>query len=600
MKKTLKNQLFMWRLCFRTAPGFMIYWLYDGVRLDFFIFLEHVIGIRYVLECAEFGKPFSHVAWFMAGLVGLIFLQIFFDGYFIHNMSIKYKPRLYQALKEQLYQKAVSLDLTCYDDPDYYNEFVLAVSESDRCVDRFLTLLNTIMSSITIVFTTGIFFLVTDMAGIGFVALSLILTLAFSGKLNKLNFKARKEINPHERKRNYIQRVCYLNDYAKELRLNPQIADILTEDFDEANDKIIESQKKYAKKRFGFSFLRNYVASDFITDGLYITYLVFKAAVLKSLSYSNAVVLFNSTNKLRNGLRKFAEIGPAASENSMYIEKIQEFLSSEPKIERNGGATIPEEPQSIIFENVSFAYKEKDGAVLKNINLTIQPGEHIALVGYNGSGKTTLIKLLMRLYDPTEGRILYGGKDIREYDVTQYRKKMGVIFQDFKMYGASLKENVVLDDLTKVKVADEDVTAALKASGFMEKLDDLPTGLDTPITAEFEEEGINLSGGESQKVAIARVFYQNADIIIMDEPSSALDPIAEYGLNQAMSKAARDKTVVYISHRLSTTRGSDHIYMLENGKIIEEGTHGKLLEKDGQYAQMWNAQAGRYQSKTAG
>ncbi|MBR6257008.1 MAG: ABC transporter ATP-binding protein, partial [Lachnospiraceae bacterium] len=230
---------------------------------------------------------------------------------------------------------------------------------------------------------------------------------------------------------------------------------------------------------------------------------------------------------------------------------------------------------------------------LKEISLKVQPGEKIAIVGYNGAGKTTLIKLLMRLYDPTSGKIVYHGRDIKEYRPDDYRRRIGVVFQDYQMYGASLKENVVMDRAEEA--ADNDVITALKRAGFGDRLNSLERGLDTPVTTEFDKEGINFSGGESQKVAISRAFYKDADMLIMDEPSSALDPIAEYELNKAMESAAKGKTVFYISHRLSTTRDADRIILLENGRIAEEGTHDSLLKMNGKYARMWQVQAGRYE-----
>lgn len=232
--------------------------------------------------------------------------------------------------------------------------------------------------------------------------------------------------------------------------------------------------------------------------------------------------------------------------------------------------------------------------MLKDITLQVSPGEKIAIVGYNGAGKTTLIKLLMRLYDPTEGTISYHGKNICEYQLDEYHRRFGVVFQDYKMYGATLMENVVLDNIEDAQREEENVKQALISSGFGERLETLTGGLYTSITTEFDEKGVNLSGGESQKVAIARAFYKQSDILVMDEPSSALDPIAEYHLNKAMQEAAKNKTVFYISHRLSTTRDADRIIMLENGRIIEEGTHEQLLGKNGQYARMWHVQAGKY------
>ena len=343
-------------------------------------------------------------------------------------------------------------------------------------------------------------------------------------------------------------------------------------------------------------FLRNYAVSDFLIDGVYISYLVYKAAVLHSLNYSDAVILFNRTGSLRGCLSRFADLGPAAHENSMFVDKIRAFLGYEPRLKQDVGDPVPQGPGELVLNHVSFKYNEKSRTVLDDISLTVKPGEHIAIVGYNGAGKTTLIKLLMRLYDPSNGSITYHGKDVSTLKPLDYHKRIGVVFQDYQMFGATLAENVVMDDMTKDELEKQTgkITDSLQAAGFGNKLANLPDGLFTQVTTEFDKKGVDFSGGESQKVAISRAFYKDADILIMDEPSSALDPIAEYELNKAMETAAKGKTVFYISHRLSTTRDADRIIMLEEGHIIEEGTHKQLLAKNGKYAEMWNAQAGKY------
>ena len=199
----------------------------------------------------------------------------------------------------------------------------------------------------------------------------------------------------------------------------------------------------------------------------------------------------------------------------------------------------------------------------------------------------------MRLYDPTEGEILLNGVDVRNYDITSYRDKIGAVFQDFKIFAASIGENVMNGGYDK-ETESETVLSALDAAGFSDKLKELELGIDTVLTREFDDKGTNLSGGEGQKIAIARVFAKPFELIIMDEPSSALDPIAEYELNQAILKYASDKTVIFISHRLSTTRMADRIYMFAKGELSEYGTHDELMEKGGKYAEMFNLQAEKY------
>lgn len=594
MKRVLENHLFLWKLCYKTAPGYMIYVLFDAFRYQFIIFLEHTIGIGYVLHCAEYNEPFYKAALVIGGVLLFNMTIMVPDGYFIHGATPRTKPKLYKALKEPLYKKAAEIDLSCYDDPNYYNEFVLAVSEAETSIDRFITLLNTGIQGITVVLTTGVLYLLTDSAGVLFVFASFILNFFVAKVVNKLNYEIRIKVNPQERQRNYVSRVFYLSDYAKELRLHPKTGELLDEMFDDANDKIIDEQRKVAKKRTGLLFAQGYLTGDFIMDGLYVAYLIFQAVVLHSIDYSTAVILFNRTGSLRRGMRQIADIGPKAIENSMYVDKIRAFLDYEPVMKHGIGSKVPEDIGDLCLEHVSFAYNKKSKEVLHDISLNVKKGEKIAIVGYNGAGKTTLIKLLMRLYDPTGGRILYHGKDITGYDLDDYHRRISAVFQDYKMYGASLMENVVLEDVETTAEVEERTVDALKQSGFAERLDTLEKGLLTPITTEFDDKGVNLSGGESQKVAVARAFYRQADILIMDEPSSALDPIAEYNLNAAMHEAARNKTVFYISHRLSTTRDADRIIMLEHGQIVEEGTHTQLLNKNGKYAKMWRVQAGRY------
>ncbi len=600
VKKIWKNNWFIISLSFKTAPVFMIYMIFEQVKQAVLVFLEHTYGIHYVLEAAEYGKPFILVIRFLSIVLASWAISFIFSGIYQNYVSQKGILKIQKRLKEIIYDKVKDIDLECYDNPEYYNNFVLAISESEQSINRAHKILESTTYGFSALITSGIFFLTIDSVSVLFVVGAFVLTLFFTKYINKLNYSNRIEKNPIERKRAYVHRVFYLNEYAKELRLNPDISTRLNDEFDDSNKEIKMIEKKYAPKRTILQFIVQYITNDFITDVIYIAYLVYRAAVMHAISYSSVVVLWNSQGHLKHSLRTFAQLLPQLSENSLYIEKIQDFLRYDSKVISMKNLQVPKESKILEIKNISFAYSEKDGNILNNISLIIHPNEKAALVGYNGAGKTTLIKLIMRLYDPCEGEILYDGINIKDYDLNGYREAIGAIFQDFKIFAATVEENVFLDENKVYKNNSEEenekqrILDALTFSGFDDKLDDLPKGLKTELTTEFEKDGTDLSGGENQKLAIARAFYKDAGMVILDEPSSALDPIAEYQLNETMLRAAAHKTVIFISHRLSTTRNADRIFMLEQGRIIEEGRHEELLDMDEKYAKMWKAQAGKY------
>lgn len=591
-----KNNFFLIRLCFTASPAFIIFPVLDSMRNQISIFFEHTVGIGYVIEAAEFHYPFWQVARFILILAAGITLGMVFTVFVGDYIMERTRPKVREKVKLLLYEKAKDLDLECYDNPDYYNKMVLALSEVDNQIERCITFLQNTVAGITVFVSTGIYFLSRDSVSILFAAVSFLMAFFFNQLYNKLVFKIRVARNPHERKREYVKRVFYLNDYAKELRLNPEVSDILFERFEQANEEVYQIEKKNARRRYLLGFMRRYVSNNLISDVVYISYLVFQAAVRGVLSFSNVAILYNSFGRLKRGMSVFTDVYPYACETSLYVQKIRDFLEYEPKIVNTKGLEPTAGAKQMELRDVSFSYREKDDDLLHDINLQIKPGEKIALVGYNGAGKTTLVKLLMRLYDVKRGSILADGVDIRDYDVRGYRESIGTVFQDFQIFAGSVRENVLMDlpDSFDRQKQDERVLQALEDSGLSRRVQRMPEGLDTCLTTETMENGINLSGGESQKLAIARVFYQKAGLMILDEPSSALDPIAEYQLNHAMLSATEDKTVIFISHRLSTTRLADRIIMLEQGRIVEQGTHEELLAANGQYARMWRVQAGAY------
>ena len=592
IKTVFANNFFMLKQIFSASPSFVLFQAADAVRGQVSIFFEHTVLIGYVLEAAEFGYPFKKVAGVILLLAALITIGMLFTVYQGEYVGPRERPKVRQKIKMKLYEKARDMDLECYDDPEFYNSQVLAISEIDNQIDRVMKFVIDTLSGLAAFVTTAIYFLYKDKTAILFALGAFVLSMIFEQLYNKQNYLARVEGIPFSRKRDYIKRIYYLNDYAKEIRLNPGVSDILFDRFEAANDEVYAVEKKYALKKWFFGFMRRYVCNSFFADVLFIGYLVYQAAVLHSISFSTVAILYGSFGRLKNSMRVFSETYPFACETSLYVNKIREFLNYEPKILSKEKLVPSNKAKEIELDKVSFAYGKNTDMLLKDLNLHIKPGEKIALVGYNGAGKTTLVKLLMRLYDTKAGVIKADGRDIKDYEVKKYRDTIGTVFQDFQIFAGSVKENVLLDVADGID--DEDIKKALTQSGLMERINKFEKGLDTELTTEFSQEGVNLSGGESQKLAISRVFYKDAGLMILDEPSSALDPIAEYQLNHAMLEATGDKTVIFISHRLSTTRIADRIIMLENGKIVEQGSHEELLAMKGKYAQMWKVQAGAY------
>ena len=271
------------------------------------------------------------------------------------------------------------------------------------------------------------------------------------------------------------------------------------------------------------------------------------------------------------------------------IASTLEYLNLE--AEKTKGDSFTEMTKGVIeFRNVSFRYPGTKELVLDHVSLKIEPSEKIAVVGKNGSGKTTLVKLLCRLYEPEEGEILWNGKNIREYDLREWQKIFAIVFQDYSLLSLTLGQNVA----ASVQYEAERAKEVLQLAGFGERLNKLKKGLETVVYPEYEQDGVSFSGGEEQKIAIARAIYKGGQICILDEPTAALDPVSESRVYESFDEIVKGKTAVYISHRLSSCKFSDRIFVLDNGKIAESGTHEALLSKNGLYAQLWQAQAQYY------
>lgn len=316
-------------------------------------------------------------------------------------------------------------------------------------------------------------------------------------------------------------------------------------------------------------------------------------AFLGAYGVGSVVQYVSVLTRLGDGIRDLMFM---VSDNELYcthLKKMYDYLDI-PNHMYQGSLTVEKREDNeyyIEFRNVSFKYPRTENYVLRNVNLKFKIGEKLAVVGINGSGKTTFIKLLCRLYDPTEGEILLNNVDIRKYDYKEYMSIFSVVFQDFKLFSFGLGQNVAASFGYNEELAKK----CLEKAGFYDRLQRMKKGLATSIYKDLDEEGVEISGGEAQKIALARALYKNAPFIILDEPTAALDPIAEYEVYSKFNEIVQDKTAIYISHRLSSCRFCDVIAVFDDGQIVQRGVHDKLLQDpQGKYYELWKAQAQYY------
>lgn len=587
--KTVSNILYILKIMFKISPLLVIGEIFEHIMSVMPSRIISVIGLKFVIDEVQKGgepaKILTGVALMIAVLIlGEISTSLFFE-LFVHRE----REKLDLGIQSMFYKKAAELDMKKYDDPEFYSDFILSVENSSDSLKYTLGIVKGWIEEVLSFITISAVMLTIDPVCLLIVLLFVTVFIPMGKYTGQLQIKRREEITEKHRRSDYFARVFYLSDYAGEIRTNG-VFSLLRKKFLTSADEVIATQNRYMKKLDILFFVQDFTiqAIGFVLVlGLYIGY---QTIVTGEMTAGDFVAAFNGSVQIGSGILFLTVYSLRAfTERAGMIEKCREFLATRAEIKDGKTEEKSTVPEEIRLNNVSFSYEGNNKDSLREISLTIKPYEKIALVGYNGAGKTTLTNLLLRLYDIKEGEITIGGRDIRDATVKSHRDRFAAVFQDFCIFSASIGENVALSrDFDEKRVL-----AALEKAGFDTPL---PDGVNTILLKEFSDKGLMLSGGEQQKIATARVFYKECPYIILDEPSANLDSEAEYNLNLAISEGCRDKTVVFISHRLSTTVHADRIFMLENGRITESGTHEELMSQNGSYAYMFNLQAEKYKS----
>lgn len=547
------------------------------------------IFMRKIVEGLDKGIGFRPIFMFIL-ISGAVFCTCSIYSNYVENIVYPLETnRLFGGIYRKMYEKARNVELRCYEDSDFYNRYTMAMDGAEEKVTAIIRgILGTVIGSVSAVIVFWFMYEIDHFA-ILFILSPLVGNFVFGNLKNKIEFKRYQEQAPNEKVLNYVSRMMYLPDGAKEIRLS-KVFSLMKKQYKDATDRNVEIAKKYAFSSAHMDFWRITFTFTVIFEGV-LLYAIYRKQVTGSITLAQLTIMTSLMVAMTWILIRVFENILEVMKNAVFINNLRNFLSYEEKIPQDQDGIIPNKAfETLEFRNVSFSYQ--DEATIKNLSFVIKKDQTVALVGHNGAGKTTIIKLLLRLYDPTDGQIFYNGHDIREYNLKEYRELFATTFQDYQIFGMTIKENILMG--RHYEKADELVKEALKKAGVYDKVMTLENGIDTMMTKEFDENGAVLSGGETQKIAVARTFVKEAPMKIFDEPSSALDPIAEFELFQNIMKEATGRTMLFISHRLSSVKNCDIVFMLEKGQLIEEGTHQELLKKNRKYAQMYKKQAMNY------
>ncbi|MHC1748508.1 MAG: ABC transporter ATP-binding protein [Cellulosilyticaceae bacterium] len=585
----LKGIKFLMRYTWRFNKMYIVYILFLQI-INSIMPLVTIIMPKYIIDELIGEKDIKKIILYVVILVGINLVGGILSS-FLSEKVFTSKNIIFNKFQSFITNKLAMCDYEQIENAEFLDikekahKFLYANGQGFGVVlDSFMNILGKIFifaGIITIISTLNI--------GIVIIFIILVLLNTYVESKAKAKYVALDmKKAPIERKTSYLINLVEDFTFAKEIRLynlKDYLMNKLSHHLNESAN-FYNTQVKIANRTQYFSKIttgiREIVAYGYLigqTISLQISIGDFSMYIAAIAQFSGAM---NDVMQSIINIKQF----------SMYYEALDKFINVPEKMRMNSDLNLMEGPYDIEFKDVSFKYPGQEKFTLEHINLCIRSGEKLSIVGENGAGKTTFIKLLIRLYDPTEGVILLNGVDIRKIQYDQYQSVLSAVFQDFKLFSFSLKENITFNDVENVK--DEVVEKYLEQSGVMSKVTTLDKGIHTSIHKNFDMEGFEPSGGEAQKIALGRALYKNTPIVILDEPTAALDPRAEYEIYQHFNEMIEGKTAIYISHRLSSTRFCDKIVTLKQGCIYEYGTHEELVEKDGLYAELFHMQAQFY------
>lgn len=587
---TLSKNFKVLRLVFRFCPQLLwlavIYIICSVVASILKVYLISE-AISYVLSGGSFIGLITKVLYILIAEVICLFGNVLYEDFF----EPRYRNIYVKKIQTYLFKKVKEIDMLEYDNPVFYNKFSRALRDSQWRGFRVYRTIIDFIKSVCISLALGTYVIISDPVLIIVILVSSIVGILAINEVHKLWYRLFKETELEHRFSWYINRTFYNVRYAAELKTTT-VSDLLIDKYKDSVNSLEKKTFNINKKMIPHQVVFNLFDRLLAQGGtyLYLGIRLFKGLIEVS-EFSSSI---NATMSFYNNFMAAMTTITTLKEHARYIDDFLWVMDYKPKLEKNEGFEIDEFKQ-IKIENINFKYYESKDYVINNLSFELNIGDKIAIVGHNGSGKTTLIKLILKFYELQSGNIYINDINYNDVNPFSLRRHMAVVFQDYQIYAVSIAENILMHKV-RDKADEEKVYDALDKVGLLEKVKSLKQGIYTEMTREFDTSGEAFSGGERQRIVVARVFATNADLYILDEPTASLDPLAEEKINKLILNTAVDKTIIIIAHRLSTVVDTDKIYLMKQGTFTEIGTHQELLKLNGDYALMFNTQKQLYES----
>ena len=547
----------------------------------------NVIIPKYLIE-AVLAKDTKAAFYILVFTLGINLINSIIESILSPRFATR-KEKINVKVIDACLSKSFSLKLVNFDNAEFYDKYSIVF---DNCCTIIHTALDTFLSIVSAITQISLVFSILfwmNKIVLIIMVFVILVQLLIDRRRKDLQYNYQVDVAKDNRQLNYLYRLFYVPQFMRDIRIN-SLKDFIFSKKKRATDALVENMGKTQKKISIITLFTSVISH--IESFLISAYFVIKA-YQGYILVGDFFVSINSYNSLKASISSLFSTYNSLYSNDLYINDYLYFMDIDEQNEEVVSHTkILHEIESIEFCNVSFSYPNSSFKALDGVSFKVNKGDKIAIIGSNGAGKTTIIKLLLRLYEPQDGSIKINGINISEYDIVSLRKLFSVLFQDYAIYPFSLRENITLGK----NLTDQVVKDSLQKVGLSEKIKSLPLGLDTPITSQMSDCGVEFSGGESQRIALARIYASSSKFVILDEPTSNLDPYIEYELYNSLLSEFENRTVIIISHRLTFTYKMNRILYFNEGKLIEEGTHDDLLRDNGYYAKMYNLNVEKYTS----